>query len=72
MPVPFLKQVFLHFTCEGHTSVFHFMDFVTLVRLSEMIACSCAILSEWGEVLSFRGRYGAQRDSATAISTWGF
>ena len=55
VPVPFLEQVFLYFTSEGHTSVFHFMDFVALVRISETIACSCVILSEWVEGLSFRG-----------------
>jgi len=46
LPVPFLEQVALHVTSEEHTSLFHFMDFVTLVRLSQTVACSCAILSE--------------------------
>src|SRR6266849_5575207 len=59
-PVPFLETSRSQLRLRGHTSVFHFMDFVTLVRLSEMIACSCAIFermlnNEHGEVLSFRG-----------------
>jgi len=55
LPVPFLEQVALHVTSEEHTSLFHFMDFVTLVRLSEMIACSCAILSECSIMRTTRG-----------------
>ena len=55
VPIGGDQQVAIHFTSEGHTSVSHFMDFVTLVRLSEMIACSCAILSECSIMRTTRG-----------------
>ena len=71
LPVPFLEQVFLHFTSEGTRRYFHFMDFVALVRLSETIACSCVILSEWVEVLKLPGAlWCAERFCDGQIQLW--